>query len=286
MRLSELVTPHDFARLQKSAAVATQVERKWVRKAGDLRRQVFDITIAAIKAGKEPELPDKLLEAFFMEHALESWSASLENEPPSASSIDAPKPKRLSSVAKKMPGSLSDLRRLYDAFRKRGTVGPRQRELAKKVNALYKRRVNEWVKRATKDWLAGGEREAGELEARIMKVADVVYARGKMIIETETTRNLNGARRAMYDGNDDVTHYLFVALRDYATTRWCKTRQGLVYKKGDPLLDKETPPCHWNCRSELLPLSFINPQHKRMINDKSRARRNHTCAPLPPGWNG
>jgi uncharacterized protein with gpF-like domain len=106
-----------------------------------------------------------------------------------------------------------------------------------------------------------------------------------MIVATETTRYYNDVRHEIYSQSEDINHFLFMSIRDFRTTEWCKTRNGLVYKKEDPLYLREKPPCHWNCRSEMVPLTDVNPRHEKMINDPSIARRNNKCKPLPPGWN-
>lgn len=160
----------------------------------------------------------------------------------------------------------------------------RQKEIAEKIKKAYIKKVQSvWVKYG-EEFRSGITAETTEAVRQIKEGADVVYSRAKMIVETETTYYYNKSRRTVYDESPDVTHYLFVSVRDHATTKWCKTRHGLVYKKGDPLLDKETPPIHWNCRSEILPLTWHNPAHRKLIEDLSRRRRNNTCEPLPPGW--
>jgi SPP1 gp7 family putative phage head morphogenesis protein len=185
----------------------------------------------------------------------------------------------------KVPRSLKALREWWDKYRK-GKLPPRQRALGKRIKDEYVKQVQAaWLKHST-DFLSGDAfRNTAAIEA-IQRRADVAFSRAKMIVETETTYYFNKTRREVYDESDDVTHYLFVAIRDHATTKWCKTRHGLVYAKTDPLLDKETPPIHWNCRSEVLPLVRQNPSHLRLIHDAKRQRRTNRCEPLPPGWTG
>lgn len=183
-----------------------------------------------------------------------------------------------------VPKTFRDLRVWWDAYRKTKKVPPRQKALAERLRKAYVSKCQEVWKRNSEDFLSGITARKIESVSAIMKGADVAYSRGKMIVETETTYYFNKARRQIYDQSPDVTHYLFVAVRDHATTKWCKTRQGLVYAKGDTLLDKETPPIHWNCRSELLPLTPANPNHLRLINEAKRARRNNSPERLHPEW--
>jgi SPP1 gp7 family putative phage head morphogenesis protein len=119
-----------------------------------------------------------------------------------------------------------------------------------------------------------------------MKAATRVGAkRGNMIVATETTRYFNQARQAFYDEVPSVTHYLFIAIRDHRTTKWCKSRNGLVFEKGTELFKRNRPPTHYNCRSEIVPLNRFNPRHKAMIDDKSIQAKNNKMEPLLPGWN-
>ncbi len=205
-------------------------------------------------------------------------------------STDVRTPVRAQRLASPPPGSvprtLKSLRRWWDHYRKQGRVPPRQRLMAKKIKDEYIKKVQEVWRRHSDDFLSGNTASVTEAVEAIKTGAGVAYSRAKMIVETETTYYFNKARRQIYDESDDVTHYLFVAIRDHATTKWCKSRHGLVYAKGDPILDKETPPIHWNCRSEVLPLLKHVQAHLRLIEDKARRRRNNQCEPLPVGWTG
>lgn len=142
-----------------------------------------------------------------------------------------------------IPKSLKELRKWWDKYRKGDKIAPRQREMADKIKATYLKAIHEaWLKHS-EDFLSGDAAGNTEAIAAIMEKAQIGFSRAKMTVETETTYYFNKARREIYDQSDDVTHYLFMAIRDHRTTKWCKTRHGLVYAKGDPLLDKETPPC-------------------------------------------
>ncbi len=194
----------------------------------------------------------------------------------------------------KMPRSFRDLMRMYDLW-KQGKYTPRRtKEIAQKVK-------QEYLKKCRSVWDTYGEafrtgEQASRVEAvkQVRKAAATTTSRAKTIVRTETTSAYNDARKTYYDKAQDVTHYLFLAIRDRRTTKWCsenvqngkRGRHGLVYKKDDPLAEQERPACHWNCRSEFLPLTPVNPSHLKLIEDKSIARRNHQCHPLPPGWKG
>lgn len=184
----------------------------------------------------------------------------------------------------KIPRSLSGLMKMWDDYRNREYIPKRERELAKKIKAAYLKKVREvWLEES--HGFRTGKTTKETLTERIQKAAKAPYSRAKMIVETETTRYYNAARKSVYDTSNDVTHYLFIAIRDARTTKWCKSRDGLVYEKGSEYLKRETPPCHWCCRSEIIPLLLIIPSHLKLIHDKSLQRGNRKVVPLPRGWN-
>lgn len=183
----------------------------------------------------------------------------------------------------KIPRSLSGLMKMWDEYRNREYIPPREEKLAKRIKEAYLKKVREvWEEES--HGFRTGKTTKETLTERIQKASKASYSRAKMIVETETTRYYNAARKSVYDTSNDVTHYLFIAIRDARTTKWCKTRDGLVYEKGSDYLRKETPPIHWNCRSEIVPLSIMNPSHAKLIRDKSLQRGNRKVAPLPKGW--
>lgn len=192
----------------------------------------------------------------------------------------------------KVPNSFKDLRKLWDRFKDTGKLPARQRELADKIKQQYLKKVADVWRKYSGDFRSGREFNQSEARESLESAADVTYSRAKMIVETETTNYYNQTRREIYDQSDAIWGYLFLAIRDQATTKWCsdktfqgkRGRHGLVYKKGDPLTDKETPAIHWNCRSEYVPLTPFNPRHKKLIENLSLHRRNNTCHPLPKGW--
>lgn len=188
--------------------------------------------------------------------------------------------------------SLKEILRQYDSWRKGFFKPKRPLKQADGLKKRYIDAVQKAWKKHSDDFREGGRQTQDEIRDLIRKEAQTVTLRAQTIVRTETTRYYNRVRRDYYDASQDVTHYLFLAVRDRATTPWCRNsyqlgkrgRSGLVYAKGDPLLEKETPPVHWNCRSELLPLNRFNPSHQRLIADASIQRRNHECTPLPPEW--
>jgi len=272
----------DVARLKNSAKIAQDLENRW-----DLLIQQSINHHAALDADRVTsggELDPPPFENMLVEHYFRVQIEALKF----AEKESELNKKRLA----RQPRSLAEIMKLYDRWRQGlyKPKGPLAR--AKDLKDRYIKSVQSAWKKYSYDFREGGEQTQAEIRTLIRDAAKTTTSRAQIIIRTETTRYYNQARRAYYDKGDEVTHYLFIAVRDKATTPWCspqtingkRGRSGLVYKKGDPLLDAEMPPCHWNCRSELLPLNRFNPVHLKLINNAAIARRNHVCTPLPPGW--
>lgn len=288
-RLASIYGPRTAGRIMLAAKEVDAIEAKWRKIWMEELRSVTDWIIEKALRTGQLDLDYVDFSDIAMTHSLDVMRQALDD------SVDfmppLPEQKRLAGKPKPppkaaVPTNFRELRILWDKFRKMKYIPPRQRSIAERVKKAYLKRVQaEWIKHG-EGFRSGETAVRNEAVSAIMKGADVAYARAKMIVETETTYYYNKTRKAVFDRSADVTHYLFMAIRDHRTTEWCKSRHGLVYAKDDPLLKAESPPVHWNCRSEILPLTDLNPRHKAMIDDPSRQRRNHKCKPLPEGWTG
>lgn len=287
--LSKWLGVREAARVYLSAKEQTRVDNYWKMELAKTFRQITDKIIQELlKTGNfNPKTVD--FKKYFMEQSLGVMRSSYSSLPVTTGKQNDPALEvvKLGLPAKaKIPRSFADLMKQWDFWKKTGRTPKRQREMAEKVKRAYLEKVQSVFDKHSEAFRSGEEFNRDAVIRQIRNSTSAPYSRAKMITETETTYYYNQVRREVYDESPDVTHYLFIAVRDQATTKWCKTRTGIVYKKGDPLLEKETPPCHWNCRSELLPLTPLNPRHQALIEDKSKARRNNVCYPLPSGWTG
>lgn len=278
-----LLSSGERVRLREAAEQATKVERYWRWRFGvAIERYDSWVFKDLFETGRYAESQIDFL-PLILEHSFRSMAVGMRTAQKDAS--EQRLPLRLAAPAGvRIPRGLAELRRLYDRWRRGRNIPARQRADAERLKQAYLERVQSVWEKHGEDFRRGKVYDRDSVKAVMRRQGDMAQARADMIVQTETTYYYNKARRTVYDRSDDVTHYLFVALRDKATTKWCKSRQGLVYAKGDPLLDKETPPIHWNCRSEILPLSRHNPAHLKLIEDSRRWRRNHSCEPLPSGW--
>jgi SPP1 gp7 family putative phage head morphogenesis protein len=286
----------DRVSLKNSSNIAQALEDQWSRKISEhIKAMTPELLKSLVEKGKPHAFN---LEALFIEHffdvaikSIRYAMTDLEEHtyiPPNAG-------KQKSSLAappSKIPDSLKGLMKLYDLYRKGKYKPKRAVAQAKEVKDLYLKKVKSVWEEHSEDFRKGDVATQEAVVKKIKDAAGTTEARAKNIVRTETTSYYNTARREFYDESQDITHYLFIAIRDAGTSPWCtplttkgkRGRSGLVYTKGDPLTDKETPACHPGCRSEFLPLSKHNPAHLRFIQDVKLHRRLHECFPLLKGW--
>jgi SPP1 gp7 family putative phage head morphogenesis protein len=268
-----------FVRLAKQTE---RFEKQWIAKVREFLKAYAYSDIVALDEGRTVEEPD--LVDFFIEHYFNAKIMAyrqIEHGP----SV----PPNVKRMARKtyVRRAAKDLKELQEQMREfqKGRYKPRIGV------ASFKEIQKEYLGNLKEFWARKGQEINNFYQSR-KKVLEAFLdepsmgrARAETIIRTETTRYQNEARTKFYNEVDDVTHYLFMAIRDHRTTKWCKTRHGLVYKKGSAIQNKETPPCHWSCRSEIVPLDPDNARHKRLIENESRSRENNSPEPLPKGWN-
>ncbi len=281
---SHRLTKEDEARIKNASLLAQRLEIFWINYFASVIRKSSTLDADRITAGATLVPPnfERMLTQHFFDVQIKSYK-QVERE-----SL-TPK-KRLSW---KVPKNIRDIMSLYDRWRK-GLWKPSkliQKEAAK-LKEIYIEAIQKTWHKYSDDFRNGGEQTQKEIVKEIQRSTGAATTRSGVIVRTETTRYYNTARINYYGASPDITHYLFMAVRDAATTPWCtqkttegkRGRHGLVYAKEDELFKKERPPTHYNCRSEVLPLTPLNPAHRKMIEDKSIQRRNHQCYPLLPGW--
>jgi SPP1 gp7 family putative phage head morphogenesis protein len=272
---------YDVVRLMRCAKAAQKVEHRGFKKVDEILEELEQQCVDAIMQGKQ-EPPDVNFLPMLLETVYQAMQAGLDTEPrlpPNTIKMAAMPVKRV-----KLPSNPKELRLWWDLVRH---VHPPKnlQVLAKKIKTAYIRKANSIWSQVSSDFREGKVWNQEIVKEKIKTIFAVPRARARVIVATETTRYYNQVRINYYDKVDVVTHYLFIAIRDHRTTPWCKTRQGLVYEKKSDLFRKEKPPTHYNCRSEITPLSPFNPEHKKLINDKSIQRENRKPVPLMKGWN-
>lgn len=284
MALSKRLGKEEVAEVLRLSAETAKMENLWKRRVQERLDLITGQIIGDLeKTGKvNPDAYNFEEFFFFMIAAVykKGFTDAVEAKP-EATKVSLAK----NETKKKIQKQWDDYREVWEEYRKTKKVPKRIAQIANRYKEAYVKKCQSIWSQASEDFRKGEIVSKSEVVEKVREGARATYSRANTIVETETTRYYNEARRRVYDASEDVTHYLFLSVRDRATTAWCKSRTGLVYKKGDPLLDSEQPPIHWNCRSEILPLTPLNPRHKLLIEDKSIARRSHKCEPLPKGWN-
>lgn len=284
----------DQVRLRNSAKIAQRLEDLWTAR---IIAALHDFTPAMIAALEETGKPldidlDRIFAEHFFEVSIESMRYAM-GEQETHTNLPARVGRTMAKPpAVRIPNSLRSLMELYDLWR-RGKYKPKRAiSQARDIKKEYLKKVSSVWEKYSEPFRKGEVGSQEVVRQQIQEAARTTSSRAKTIVRTETTNYYNKARKEFYDESVDITHYLFIAIRDATTSPWCtphttngyRGRSGLVYSKDDPLCDKERPGCHWNCRSEYLPLNRLNPAHLKYIQNLSIQRREHNCYPLPKGW--
>jgi SPP1 gp7 family putative phage head morphogenesis protein len=275
-RLTQQLGPHEANEIVRLARRVQKLENEWIIRIEKLYEYLARISAHhLLDQGKPPKIDDLNFDVLFTEFWFDVQIEAFK-------SIErlSPIPKRMAKKRR----SLKDLIKERAAWRK-GTYKPKvPRGYVKELKEEYLNKIHKYWKKHSDTFLEGEVYTQDEAFKKLTEDLSLGEGRAKTIIRTETTSYYNKVRKDYYDTVPDVTHYLFVAIRDHRTTEWCKTRDGIVYKKDSKLSWEIPPPVHYNCRSEILPLDYDNPNHKRLIDDKSLRRENNSCTPLPRGF--
>lgn len=96
------------------------------------------------------------------------------------------------------------------------------------------------------------------IEKRYKVNEKVAHARVENVVRTETSRAMNAGTRASAKASGLIVGYKFIATKDDRVTVYCYERNGKIFRADDiDLLDRCTPPLHYQCRSVLLPLTQL-----------------------------
>lgn len=278
------------AHLVRMAKKQDRIEQQWVYQIGRLNEALTEQLAESFKQTGKPKLDPKLIYEFLLAHYFKVVGSAAEDATEEMDVIIESPTAKLAKV--KIPKSMRDLRIIYDKYRKTNKLPPGLKEMGDKIKEEYLKKTQSVWRKYSEDFRNGDEATQEDVLRKIKKAADTASSRAKTIVRTETTNYYNQTRQEIYEQTTAVTHYLFLAIRDQATTQWCsdksfkgkRGRHGLVYKADDELRKEETPACHWNCRSEMVPLTPYNPRHIKLIEDETIQRRNNKCTPLPEGW--
>lgn len=275
--LKKFYSTKRIAHLIKLSKKVDKVEEKSISYAEKYIKKVYQ----SFKSCVSKEIPFEYSEIDFTDVIINNYYLSYSE---GIKSVNKPK-KFIIKMAKKKKSKItseSELKKMIDQMKKnpKKYLTPQQKKEIKDLDALYRDKLKD----VYKDYIRK-DMTTEEMVKDLEKSAGVVSSRAKMIVRTETNNYYNQARKTVYDEDEFVTHYQFLSIRDHRTTDWCNDRHSLIYKKGNAVTDKETPPIHWNCRSIFSPLDIFNDEDIALINNKSLKRENNSPKPLPKGWN-
>lgn len=158
----------------------------------------------------------------------------------------------------------------------------RGRIIVKNLRKSYFKKLDRKFKKISQD-LHEGNISPADVKKELRAEWKTSKARVETIFRTETTNYFNKIQVSFFNDDEDIIGFLFQANRDSSTTEICMKRHGLIYRPGTQLLRDNTPACHWNCRSELIPLAKTQ-QNLKLLEDPSRSPSNRVVPPLPRGW--
>lgn len=258
---------YDYVFLSLQVKGIDAVEKRYKRA---FREAIFEAASRALDdlAQNDFDPDDFDFQNLIVNHAIDAMKAGMKRPKPVPIRLARP--------------SLASIFQMWDKWRA-GKISARQKKNAKDIKQTFLNAVQQFWKKHSEDFRRGDVYDMQGVKDAFHKRAKIPIARADTIVQTEGTRFFNESIKTIYDEADGVTHWFMAAIRDARTTKWCKTRDGLVYRK-DKYYDDLPPPLHWNCRTQILPLSISNPKHRKIIEDKRRWRENHSCEPLPRGW--
>jgi SPP1 gp7 family putative phage head morphogenesis protein len=189
---------------------------------------------------------------------------------------------RLASLPK---GRIRPLEFLVDLFKDKNTwprILKRSEKLMDRLRNAYLRKIKRRFEEVVPRMLTG-EASPAEVKKELSEAWQSSESRVENIFRTETTRYFTETQLSYFDDNDEIIGFLFDSVGDSGQSNWCRSRHGLVYRPGTELLRKNSPPCHWNCRSHLIPLANTE-TNRRMLADPERDPEKRSVEPLPRGW--
>lgn len=266
----------DYTQLSDQARNHDKVERAFKKKFKDAIFEAAFRALDSLAAGEELNLDEFDFESLVVENAIGAMAAGLK------------KPRVESKHLARPNKSLRTIFQMWDRWRKKPSK--QQKKNASDIKKVFLHTVQSFWKAHSHDFRRGDTYDMTAVREEFTKRAKIPIARANMIVQTSTSSYYNKAIVDLYKNAESITHYLFAAILDRRTTKWCCEyqkggRHGLIYKKGAKVTKREVPAIHWNCRSTFLPLSISNPKHRILILDKARLRENHKPTPLPKGWN-
>ncbi len=230
---------------------------------------------------KEPNLSgaDIIGERFYRRVITEGWKCAHEE-----ALIEKERGKqRLAAPPKAAVKPLQFLVEFFGDVKSWGKILSRKNFLIERLKRAYLQRLKKRFNEILPELLSG-KKTPQEVKIHLGQAWGSTRGRTENIFRTETTKYFTEAQISYFSGSDvDIIGYLFDSVKDSGRSLWCKSRHGLIYRPGTDLLRKNSPPCHWQCRSHLIALANTV-YNRKMLADPERDPSLHPVESLPSGW--
>jgi SPP1 gp7 family putative phage head morphogenesis protein len=274
------------ARKQASVKAAILIQEAIVNRFAalvllELRGTISKVLDAALDGGKMPEINldgiDVVAKDFLLTTIRQAFIHARHQK-----HADLPV-KRLAAYPKaKIP---LDSRSLRDLFRNRkawDVMLKRNRKYANGIKRAYLQKLRRHFNEVMPKVLSG-EMTLAEAKQGLEKAVNATGPRVTTAFRTETTNYFAEAQVSYFSSDPEILGFLFDSVLDSARSKICRSRHGMVLLPGTAALKKNTPSCHPNCRSHLIPLADT-PENRKLVKESSRQPENRSLVPLPKGW--
>lgn len=205
-----------------------------------------------------------------------------------AKRIQRPKEK-IKKLAKGPMGLPFRLRKVDDVLKNKKyyqAIMKRSKKMNDKMRASYLKKIkDQYAKIQT--LIESGEISPADAKKQMIEAYQASKPRVRTIFQTETTSYYAKVQVNFFRDDEDIIGFMFDSVRDSSRTSICKSRHGLIYRQDTAaqarLLDENTPACHYNCRSHLIPLAKTS-ENIKLLLDPKRDPMKITVVPLPIGW--
>jgi len=260
-----------------------------------LKKAVQSITDHEFETGrlKDPSLTElyPIANKFYHNVIAESFKTSQEEK----KLINKDKKNKASNkrLASKLPEALpknipQDLRGLEKLFRDKRfwpAIMKRSKAIVDRLRKSYlqklRRKFKELIPR-----IRDNEITTEQAKNKMMHVWQASKPRVELIFRTETTKYFAKTQVAFFKNDSEIIGFIFDSVPDRSRTDICKSRHGLIFTwdmTGEYSIDRNSPPCHFNCRSHLIALANTD-ENNELLNDSRRDPRTKKIVDLPQGW--
>lgn len=195
--------------------------------------------------------------------------------------------KRLAKFPKGLPKSFEKLDQIFGDKKYWSKIMSRSKKLTDRLRKGYLRKLEIKFKKLIPE-IRAGNISPSDAKKYMMESWQSSRSRVEMIFRTETTSYFGKTQTAFFRSDKEIIGFLFDSVRDTARTDICRTRHGMIYRRdhtGKDSIEYNSPACHYNCRSHLIPLANT-PENGKLLEDPARdpAKNRSKIAPLMPGW--